>query len=141
MNDLINQLDLYNKYLNLDKLTSAEILEKGKWLTTMLGIKNKMAPALFYTYNDFLFINYVNVWYDDYYKSMTTNNICIQLIKSIMYGIIHKFKIKLCNMRSDADFNYADPAYIRFSIDREEYNLLTQFDIPCYDEYEIMQTD
>ena len=44
-------------------------------------------------------------------------------------------------MRCEANFDYFDPAYVVFSTNREEYNLLTRFDIQCFDEYEMMNTD
>jgi len=44
-------------------------------------------------------------------------------------------------MRCDANFDYFDSAYVVFSTNREEYNLLTRFDIKCFDECEIMDTD
>ena len=51
MNNLVNQLEQYNIFLNLDNLTFAQILEKGKWLTTILDLDNKITkPVLFYTY-------------------------------------------------------------------------------------------
>jgi hypothetical protein len=142
MNPLIHQLDQFNRFLNLEGLTSVQILEKGKWLATILDLDNSIAkPPLFYTYNDHVFVDYFNVWYDDYYKHLTVNKIYLQLIKKLMCEIIGKFKIRLYHMRCDANFDYFDSAYVLFSTTREEYNLLTRFDIQCFSEYEIMDTD
>ena len=142
MNSLTHQLDQYNRFLNLDGLTSIQILEKGDWLASILDLDNSInKPALFYTYNGHVFVDYINIWYDDYYRHLTSNRIYIQLIKKLMYEIIGKFKLKLYQMRCDAKFDYLDPAYVLFSTNREEYNLLTSFDIQCFDECEIMNTD
>ena len=82
MNNLVNQLEQYNIYLNLDNLTFTQILEKGKWLTTILDLDNKITkPALFYTYKNFVFVDYVNIWYDDYYEHLTNNKVYLQIIK------------------------------------------------------------
>jgi len=76
MNPLIHQLDQYNRFLNLEGLTSIQILEKGKWLATILDLDSSIdKPVLFYTYNDHLFVDYVNIWYDDYYRHLTRNSI------------------------------------------------------------------
>ena len=142
MNNLINQLEQYNIFLNLDNLTFAQILEKGKWLTTILDLDNKITkPALFYTYKIFVFVDYVNIWYDDYYEHLTNNKVYLQIIKKLMFEIIRKFKMKLYHMRNEANFDYFDSSYILYSINREERNLLTQFNIKCFNECEIMETD
>ena len=142
MNNLVNQLEQYNIYLNLDNLTFTQILEKGKWLTTILDLDNKITkPALFYTYKNFVFVDYVNIWYDDYYDYLTKNKVYLQNIKKLMFEIIRKFKMKSYHMRNDANFDYFDSSYILFSINREEHNLLTQFNIECFNVYEIMETD
>ena len=44
-------------------------------------------------------------------------------------------------MRNEANFDYFDSSYILYSINREERNLLTQFNIKCFNEYEMMETD
>ena len=73
MNNLVHQLEQYNIYLNLDDLTFIQILEKGRWLSTILDLDDKITkPPLFYTYKDFVFVDYVNMWYDDYYEHLTT---------------------------------------------------------------------
>ena len=142
MNNLVHQLEQYNIYLNLDNLTFIQILEKGKWLSAILDLDNNIIkPSLFYTYKDFVFVDYVNMWYDDYYEHLTTNKVYLHIIKKLMYEIIGKFKIKLYHMRSEASFDYFDSAYILFSTNREEYNLLTQFNIECFDKSEKMETD
>jgi len=142
MNNLVNQLEQYNIYLNLDNLTFAQILEKGKWLTTILDLDNKITkPALFYTYKNFVFVDYVNIWYDDYYEHLTNNKVYLQIIKKLMFEIIRKFKIKLYHMRNDVNFDYFDSSYVLFCINREEHNLLPQFNIDCFNEYETMDTD
>ena len=142
MNNLVHQLEQYNIYLNLDNLTFIQILEKGRWLSTILDLDDKITkPPLFYTYKDFVFVDYVSMWYDDYYEHLTTNKVYLHIIKKLMYDIIGKFKRKLYHMRNIANFDYLDSAYILFSINREEYNLLNQFNIECFNDCEMMETD
>jgi len=139
MNNLVHQLEQYNIYLNLDNLTFIQILEKGEWLSIILDLdKNITKPPLFYTYNNFVFVDYVNIWYDDYYEHLTTNKVYLHIIKKLMYEMVGKFKRKLYHMRSEANFDYLDSGYILFSINREEHNLLTEFNINCFEEKERM---
>ena len=125
MNNLINQLEQYNIFLNLDNLNVVQILEKGKLLTTILDLDNNFNNPplffsldkftfvnnditnlpLFYKLDGFIFVDFVNIMHDSYYIHLTTNIDYLNIIKKIMYEIIEKFKFKLSQMMSDVTDN------------------------------------
>jgi len=72
MNQTINKLDNFNNRLNLDTLTSREILEEVRQLCIILNIvKDISAPAIFYRYNNLYFVDDLAIYYNKLYRFIT----------------------------------------------------------------------